>query len=106
MHLLLSGQAEEWRRRAERFQAACEDIARLHCSVVNSVNLAFLYDLYPYVWDLRNTTLVAKAFISWLGKGNLGKHVVWETRGHGLQQEPCRLRGRASFFPAFHVASL
>ncbi|XP_023693914.1 protein O-GlcNAcase [Paramormyrops kingsleyae] len=61
-----SQKAEEWRRRAEQFQAACEDIARLHCSVVNSVNRAFLYDLYPYVWDLRNTALVAKAFISWL----------------------------------------
>lgn len=27
-----------------------------------------LYDLYPYVWDLRNTALMAKAFICWLGK--------------------------------------
>ncbi|XP_036406981.1 protein O-GlcNAcase [Megalops cyprinoides] len=57
---------EEWRVRAGRFQAACDDIAWLHSSVVNSVNRAVLYDLYPYVWDLRNTALVAKAFISWL----------------------------------------
>ncbi|KAI1888619.1 hypothetical protein AGOR_G00187020 [Albula goreensis] len=57
---------EEWRMRAGRFLAACDDIARLHGSVVSSVNRAVLYDLYPYVWDLRNTTLVAKAFVSWL----------------------------------------
>ncbi|KAI5104514.1 protein O-GlcNAcase-like, partial [Silurus meridionalis] len=57
---------EEWRVRAGRFLLACDEIAVLHGSVVNSVNRAVLYDLYPYVWDLRNTLLVAKAFISWL----------------------------------------
>ncbi|XP_053485412.1 protein O-GlcNAcase [Ictalurus furcatus] len=57
---------EEWRVRAGRFLVACDEIAVLHGSVVNSVNRAVLYDLYPYVWDLRNTLLVAKAFISWL----------------------------------------
>ena len=39
---------------------------------MNSVNRAVLYDLYPYVWDLRNTLLVAKAFISWLGEWSDG----------------------------------
>ncbi|KAJ8382443.1 hypothetical protein SKAU_G00032210 [Synaphobranchus kaupii] len=57
---------EEWRVCAGRFLAMCDDIARLHVSVVNSVNRAVLYDLYPYIWDLRNTVLVANAFVSWL----------------------------------------
>lgn len=61
--------------RAGRFLVACEEIVVLHGSVVNSVNRAMLYDLYPYVWDLRNTLLVAKAFISWLG--NLIQF-IWE----------------------------
>uniref|UniRef100_A0A669BID2 protein O-GlcNAcase n=1 Tax=Oreochromis niloticus TaxID=8128 RepID=A0A669BID2_ORENI len=59
---------DEWRGRASRFLSLCEDIAQLHCSVVGGNNRAVLYDLYPYVWDLRNTALVAKAFICWLGK--------------------------------------
>ncbi|XP_053717046.1 protein O-GlcNAcase [Synchiropus splendidus] len=57
---------EEWRGRASRFLSLCDDIAQLHCSVVGGANRAVLYDLYPYVWDLRNTALVAKAFIYWL----------------------------------------
>ncbi|XP_047424594.1 protein O-GlcNAcase [Mugil cephalus] len=57
---------DEWRGRASRFLSLCEDIAQLHCSVVGGANRAVLYDLYPYVWDLRNTALVAKAFICWL----------------------------------------
>ncbi|XP_076026880.1 protein O-GlcNAcase [Genypterus blacodes] len=57
---------DEWRGRASRFLSLCEDIAQLHCSVVGGANRAILYDLYPYVWDLRNTALAAKAFICWL----------------------------------------
>uniref|UniRef100_A0A667WM74 protein O-GlcNAcase n=1 Tax=Myripristis murdjan TaxID=586833 RepID=A0A667WM74_9TELE len=60
---------DEWRGRASRFMSLCEEIAELHCSVVGGANRAVLYDLYPYVWDLRNTALVAKAFICWLGEG-------------------------------------
>uniref|UniRef100_UPI0037E907A8 protein O-GlcNAcase isoform X2 n=1 Tax=Semicossyphus pulcher TaxID=241346 RepID=UPI0037E907A8 len=57
---------DEWHGRASRFLSLCDDIAQLHCSVVGGANRAVLYDLYPYVWDLRNTALVAKAFICWL----------------------------------------
>ncbi|KAJ8007832.1 hypothetical protein DPEC_G00098290 [Dallia pectoralis] len=57
---------EEWRSRAARFLAVCDEIAVLHSTVVSGVNRALLYDLYPYVWDLRNTGLVASAFICWL----------------------------------------
>ncbi|CAL8241701.1 unnamed protein product [Merluccius merluccius] len=63
---------EEWRGRASRLMSLCEDIAELHCSVVGGVNRAVLYDLYPYVWDLRNTALVAKAFVCWLDGRVLG----------------------------------
>uniref|UniRef100_A0A3Q3X924 protein O-GlcNAcase n=1 Tax=Mola mola TaxID=94237 RepID=A0A3Q3X924_MOLML len=59
---------DEWRGRASRFLSLCQDIAQLHCSVVGGANRAMLYDLYPYVWDLRNMALVAKAFICWLGR--------------------------------------
>ncbi|XP_077598414.1 protein O-GlcNAcase [Stigmatopora nigra] len=57
---------DEWRRRASEFLSLCEDIAQLHCNVVGGANRAVLYDLYPYVWDLRNMALVAKAFVCWL----------------------------------------
>lgn len=64
----MPSQVEDWRARAGRFLAVCDDVALLHSAVVNSINRAVLYDLYPYIWDLRNTLLVAKAFICWLGE--------------------------------------
>uniref|UniRef100_A0A674NRV7 protein O-GlcNAcase n=1 Tax=Takifugu rubripes TaxID=31033 RepID=A0A674NRV7_TAKRU len=84
-------QVEEWRGRASRFQSLCEDIAQLHCSVVGGANRAVLYDLYPYVWDLRNMALVAKAFVCWLGCGkSTGVDVL------GMESEPWVFKGGVS----------
>uniref|UniRef100_A0A3P8Y7K3 protein O-GlcNAcase n=1 Tax=Esox lucius TaxID=8010 RepID=A0A3P8Y7K3_ESOLU len=69
---------EEWRCRAARFLGVCEEIAVLHSTVVSGVNRAVLYDLYPYVWDLRNTALVAKYFIDCLN--NLFNNACLPTR--------------------------
>uniref|UniRef100_A0A8C7WWA1 protein O-GlcNAcase n=1 Tax=Oryzias sinensis TaxID=183150 RepID=A0A8C7WWA1_9TELE len=83
--------AEEWHGRASRFLSLCEDIAQLHCSVVGGANRAVLYDLYPYVWDLRNTALVAKAFVCWLGCGKTtGADLM------GVDSEPWVFKGGLS----------
>uniref|UniRef100_A0A665UWH2 protein O-GlcNAcase n=1 Tax=Echeneis naucrates TaxID=173247 RepID=A0A665UWH2_ECHNA len=82
---------DEWRGRASRFLSLCEDIAQLHCSVVGGANRAVLYDLYPYVWDLRNTALMAKAFICWLGCGKTtGADLL------GVESEPWVFKGGVS----------
>uniref|UniRef100_A0A8C7KPD7 protein O-GlcNAcase n=1 Tax=Oncorhynchus kisutch TaxID=8019 RepID=A0A8C7KPD7_ONCKI len=83
--------AEEWRGRAAGFLGVCEEIAALHSSVVSGVRKAVLYDLYPYVWDLRNTALVAKAFICWLGCGTTtGAELL------GVESEPWVFKGGVS----------
>lgn len=45
--------------------------------MVGGANRAVLYDLYPYVWDLRNTALVAKAFVCWLGKDTVNPLTIF-----------------------------
>uniref|UniRef100_H3B628 protein O-GlcNAcase n=1 Tax=Latimeria chalumnae TaxID=7897 RepID=H3B628_LATCH len=57
----------EWRSRAQKFCCQCEKIAILHGRFVTCVNRALFYDLYPYIWDMRNILLNASAFIAWLG---------------------------------------
>lgn len=81
--LLLLSQVEDWRAHAGRFLAVCDDVAILHSAVVNSINRAVLYDLYPYIWDLRNTLLVAKAFICWLGERDTVEWMI-KKRGSSL----------------------
>ncbi|NWX81217.1 OGA GlcNAcase, partial [Alca torda] len=57
----------QWRSRAQSFQLLCTQTCRLHSRFVSSAGRALLYDLHPYLWDIRNMLLAASAFIRWLG---------------------------------------
>ncbi|NXY79251.1 OGA GlcNAcase, partial [Glareola pratincola] len=56
-----------WRGRAQSFHLLCAQTCRLHSHFVSSAGRALLYDLHPYLWDIRNMLLAASAFIRWLG---------------------------------------
>ncbi|KGM00238.1 Bifunctional protein NCOAT, partial [Charadrius vociferus] len=57
----------QWRGRAQSFQLLCAQTCRLHSRFVSSAGRALLYDLHPYLWDIRNMLLAASAFVLWLG---------------------------------------
>ncbi|XP_009328542.1 PREDICTED: bifunctional protein NCOAT-like [Pygoscelis adeliae] len=57
----------QWRGRAPYFQLLCAQTCRLHSRFVSSASRALLYDLHPYLWDIRNMLLAASAFVLWLG---------------------------------------
>ncbi|NWS03582.1 OGA GlcNAcase, partial [Motacilla alba] len=56
-----------WRGRAQSFQLLCARTCRLHSRFVSTASGALLYDLHPYLWDIRNLLLAASAFVLWLG---------------------------------------
>ncbi|KAJ7425427.1 protein O-GlcNAcase-like isoform X1 [Willisornis vidua] len=55
-----------WRGRAQSFQLLCAQTCRLHSRFVSTASRALLYDLHPYLWDIRNLLLAASAFVLWL----------------------------------------
>ncbi|NXQ88530.1 OGA GlcNAcase, partial [Nyctibius grandis] len=57
----------QWRGRARSFQLLCTQTCRLHSRFVSGAGRALLYDLHPYLWDIRNVLLAASAFVLWLG---------------------------------------
>ncbi|NXX18319.1 OGA GlcNAcase, partial [Podargus strigoides] len=57
----------EWRSRARSFQQLCAQTRHLHSRFVSSAGQALLYDLHPYLWDIRNMLLATSAFVHWLG---------------------------------------
>eukprot|EP00075_Anas_platyrhynchos_P022862 XP_027312115.1 protein O-GlcNAcase-like [Anas platyrhynchos] len=61
-----SCEGTQWRGRAQSFQLLCAQTCRLHSRFVCSAGQALLYDLHPYLWDIRNMLLAASAFILWL----------------------------------------
>ncbi|XP_040555064.1 protein O-GlcNAcase isoform X6 [Gallus gallus] len=56
----------QWRSRARSFQQLCAQTCCLHSRFVHSAGQALLYDLHPYLWDIRNLLLAASAFVLWL----------------------------------------
>ncbi|XP_026722829.1 protein O-GlcNAcase-like isoform X4 [Athene cunicularia] len=56
----------QWRGRARSFQLLCAQTCRLHSRFVSSAGRALLYDLHPYLWDIRNMLLAAGALVLWL----------------------------------------
>ncbi|XP_064509770.1 protein O-GlcNAcase-like isoform X6 [Pseudopipra pipra] len=55
-----------WRGRARSFQLLCAETCRLHSRFAGAASRALLYDLHPYLWDIRNMLLAASAFVLWL----------------------------------------
>uniref|UniRef100_A0A8C4U0Z5 GH84 domain-containing protein n=1 Tax=Falco tinnunculus TaxID=100819 RepID=A0A8C4U0Z5_FALTI len=56
----------QWRNRAQSFQQLCAQTCHLHSRFVSSAGQALLYDLHPYLWDIRNMLLATSAFVLWL----------------------------------------
>ncbi|XP_051475471.1 protein O-GlcNAcase-like [Apus apus] len=55
-----------WRGRAQAFQLLCAQTCRLHSRFASRAGRALLYDLHPYLWDIRNVLLAAGALVLWL----------------------------------------
>ncbi|NWI87144.1 OGA GlcNAcase, partial [Pitta sordida] len=77
-----------WRGQAQSFQLLCREMCRLHSRFVSAAGRALLYDLHPYLWDIRNMLLAASAFILWLGCQSVTAPIPF-----GRDAEPWARRG-------------
>ncbi|NXN11760.1 OGA GlcNAcase, partial [Indicator maculatus] len=78
----------QWHARAQSFQLLCAQTCRLHSRFVSSAGRALLYDLHPYLWDIRNMLLTTSAFVLWLGCQNNTAPILL-----GSDAEPWARRG-------------
>ncbi|XP_074640311.1 protein O-GlcNAcase-like isoform X2 [Tubulanus polymorphus] len=83
----------EWRKKAAEFNAEVRHISDIVEKLFHIPNRGILYDLYPYVWDMRGILSLLSSFVKWLGctKGYKetfmsGDQEPWVFRG-GLQAE-------------------
>ena len=61
-------QVQLWLNRAVRFHTFCEEVNRCFDNLTTIPNRQLLYDLYQYMSDARETTMLLDSYISWLGK--------------------------------------
>uniref|UniRef100_A0A8C5GSD5 Protein O-GlcNAcase n=1 Tax=Gouania willdenowi TaxID=441366 RepID=A0A8C5GSD5_GOUWI len=57
----------EWQLRAEKFEEMCCSVIQMFTRLSNTANRTILYDLYPYIWDIKSIMSMVKSFVQWLG---------------------------------------
>ncbi|CAM9998737.1 unnamed protein product [Lampetra fluviatilis] len=58
---------EEWRARALAFEELCNRVTQMFTRLSSIANRSVLYDLYPYIWDIKGIVSMVKSFVKWLG---------------------------------------
>ncbi|KAM8852706.1 protein O-GlcNAcase isoform 1-T1 [Synchiropus picturatus] len=56
----------EWQSRAEKFEDMCCSVIQMFTRLSNTANRMILYDLYPYIWDIKSIISMVKSFVQWL----------------------------------------
>lgn len=59
-----------WYDRLLKIESHCQSIYDLFVSFCKIPNEAILYDLYPYLWDLKEMVLSLDTYVHWLGNAN------------------------------------
>ena len=66
-------QITEWSERAEKFHGICQSVEEMFVRLTETSNRALLYDLYPYVWDVKEVLQLLDTFVNWLSTKNKRK---------------------------------
>ena len=58
----------EWCERCQSFHLLCQMVKDMYNRLTAIPNRQLLYELYQYMWDGKETTLLLDSYISWLGR--------------------------------------
>ncbi|XP_032220534.1 protein O-GlcNAcase [Nematostella vectensis] len=56
----------EWKARAEDFHQQCQAVSDMFVRFSETPNRALLYDIYPYLWDIKESISLLDTFVTWL----------------------------------------
>lgn len=57
-----------WCDKAEKFHQLCAQVNDMYTRLTTVPNRTLLYDVYQYVWDAKETTMLLDSYIAWLGE--------------------------------------
>ncbi|XP_037504364.1 protein O-GlcNAcase isoform X2 [Rhipicephalus sanguineus] len=98
---------EEWRKRASKFDQMTQAVGRLFARLTFVPNRALLYDLYPYLWDIKGVISLLNSYVKWIALGDVpcssplgfaSPSFSWFSKGYkeafiSGEQEPWLFRG-------------
>lgn len=62
---------QEWFNKASKFDDMTKAVKRMADKLLKVNNRSLLYELYPYVWDMRGVISLLNSYIEWLGKNSI-----------------------------------
>lgn len=62
--------ATEWFSRATKLSDLTRQLNDLFTRLAYCANRELLYELYPYVWDMRGVVGLLDSYVRWLGESN------------------------------------
>ncbi|KAG8237503.1 hypothetical protein J437_LFUL017537 [Ladona fulva] len=74
-------QAAEWRLRARRLDEMAAALDLLFTRLAHCNNRELVYDLYPYVWDMRGIVSLLNSYVKWLAAGQVPQMVSTYVQG-------------------------
>lgn len=60
-------QGEEWHERAKKLEEMSKNVNRLFQKLNSISNKELMYELYPYIWEMRAVISTLNSYINWLG---------------------------------------
>uniref|UniRef100_H2Z2S4 protein O-GlcNAcase n=1 Tax=Ciona savignyi TaxID=51511 RepID=H2Z2S4_CIOSA len=66
----LDPQALEWSEKALLFEGQCKGVNAVFNRICACPNRALLYELFPYLWDLKGMVTMLSSYVKWLGEFN------------------------------------
>ncbi|KAB7499146.1 Protein O-GlcNAcase [Armadillidium nasatum] len=81
-------EVQEWLNKASKFDEMTKAVKKMADKLLKVKNRSLLYELYPYVWDMRGVISLLNSYVQWLGfsKG-------WREAFISGDQEPWVFRG-------------
>ncbi|PSN36772.1 Protein O-GlcNAcase [Blattella germanica] len=71
----------EWMERATRLEDMSAALNKLFRRLTYCANRELLYDLYPYVWDMRGVVCLLNSYVKWLASGQFPHMMATFTLG-------------------------
>jgi hypothetical protein len=60
-------QVTEWYDRAAKFNELADRVNKLAMRLNDVPNRELLYEIYPYIWDIRGVVSMLNSYVKWLG---------------------------------------
>ncbi|KAK9501522.1 hypothetical protein O3M35_012229 [Rhynocoris fuscipes] len=99
-------EVDEWHERAKKLEEMSDNVNRLFHKLNGISNKELMYELYPYIWEIRAVISTLNSYIKWLGGGKIGQttenpaigNYTWFSKGWkesfmSGEQEPWVFRG-------------